>query len=158
MTEKQQLVRAVVFQGREMSARILLFHQSIAARFGLNPTDHKCLDLAREQSDVTAGRLADLTGLTTGAITAALDRLEAAGFIRRLRDPGDRRLVRVRVLHQGIKKLARAFEEFKSRMTDVNESFTAAELQIIFQYQAKCIDALVSLTRKPQQKRKRPHA
>lgn len=154
MPEKHDLVQAVLFQGRMMSARILLFHQSIGARFGLHPTDYKCLDLAQEESEITAGRLAHLTGLTTGAITAALDRLEKSGFVRRQRDPKDRRVVRVQVLRSGVKKLGRAFDQLKQRMTEVNEGFTAAELEAVYRYQAKVIETLTSMMHPPRHSRK----
>src|SRR5690349_6128631 len=82
--------------GRELSARTVLFHQAVAERLGIGSTDHKCLDIAARASTdqpLTAGQLAELTGLTTGAITGVLDRLEKAGFIRREKHPHDRRQV-----------------------------------------------------------------
>src|SRR5688572_17181329 len=85
--------------GRELSARTILFHQALADKLGLNLTDHRCLDLAQRANSVaplTAGQLAELTGLSTGAITGVLDRLEKAGFIRREKDPNDRRQLFVR--------------------------------------------------------------
>jgi hypothetical protein len=65
----------------------------VADRLGLNPTDHKCVDFLLMNGPLTAGELATLTALTTGAITAALDRLERAGFAKREDDPDDRRRV-----------------------------------------------------------------
>lgn len=56
----------------------------------------KCLDLARGEPDLAAGRIAAATGLSASAVTSVLDRLERAGFIERVRDPADRRKVRVR--------------------------------------------------------------
>ena len=64
-----------------------MFHQAIADRLGLNVTDHKCIDLLLMKGPLTAGELAGMTGLTTGAITAVIDRLEKAGFVRREDDP-----------------------------------------------------------------------
>jgi DNA-binding MarR family transcriptional regulator len=67
--------------GRELSARTVLFHQAVADRLGIGITDHKCLDIAHRAAKgqtLTAGRLAEETGLTTGAITGVLDRLEKA--------------------------------------------------------------------------------
>jgi DNA-binding transcriptional ArsR family regulator len=84
--------------GREVSARMVMFHQAIAERLGLNATDHKALDLLGRAGPITAGELAELTGLTTGAITGIIDRLEKAGFVRRENDPKDRRRVIIRPL------------------------------------------------------------
>ncbi len=61
----------------------------------INRTDARCLDILEERVIMTAGELARESGLTTGAITAVIDRLEAAGLARRVRDPTDRRRVRV---------------------------------------------------------------
>jgi DNA-binding MarR family transcriptional regulator len=78
---------------REQASRTLMFHQAITELVGLGPTDMKALDLARDEEHLTAGRLAQATGLSTSATTAVLDRLERRGFVRRERDPADRRKV-----------------------------------------------------------------
>src|SRR3989440_9212563 len=78
---------------RDNGSRGMLLHQAVAERYGLNPTDLKCLDLARSEENLTAGRLAEITGMSTSAITAVLDRMERAGFLERVRDPRDRRRV-----------------------------------------------------------------
>jgi DNA-binding MarR family transcriptional regulator len=84
----------------------LLFHEAIADQLGLIPTDLRCLDAVRGEPRLTAGRLAEITGLSTSATTAALDRLERRGIIRRLRDDVDRR--RVFVVSTGLHEEERA--------------------------------------------------
>ncbi len=79
-SERTGLLDEMQRAGRELSAATIMFHQAIADRLGLNPTDHKCLDLLASKGLMTAGELAEMTGLTTGAITGVIDRLEAAGF------------------------------------------------------------------------------
>jgi DNA-binding MarR family transcriptional regulator len=69
----------------------------VAASLGLNPTDLRCLELAAGEAEMTPSRLAELSGLTSGAVTGVLDRLERAGFVRRESDPSDRRRLLVRV-------------------------------------------------------------
>ena len=71
------------------------FDDAAAARLGVNRTDMRCLDILEREGPMTAGRLAELAGLTTGGITAVLDHLERAGYARRVRDPDDRRRVMV---------------------------------------------------------------
>src|SRR5579859_4524571 len=85
--------------GRQMSTQTVFLHQALAQSVGLNATDTKCIDLILRGPDgtVTAGRLSELSGLTTGAITHILDRLERRGFVERVRDTEDRRKVFVRV-------------------------------------------------------------
>ena len=71
------------------------FDQAVADHVGINRTDARCLDLIDQAGGMTAGELARAAGLTSGAVTAVVDRLEAAGFARRVPDPADRRRVRV---------------------------------------------------------------
>src|ERR1700691_628401 len=76
---------------RRSSAQGVLFGQTVANRVGLSNSDMECLDFLILEGRVTAGRLAEVTGLTTGAITGVVDRLERAGLVRRERDDNDRR-------------------------------------------------------------------
>ena len=71
------------------------FDEAVADAMGLNRTDMRINDVLDREGPVTAGRLAEATGLTSGAITTAIDRLERAGVARRLPDPSDRRRVLV---------------------------------------------------------------
>src|ERR1700759_1564000 len=95
--DRPELLRQLWELGRKMSTQTVFLHQAIAQGVGLNATDTKCIDLILRspESSVTAGWLADMTGLTTGAITHILDRLEKRQFIERVRDPQDRRKVRI---------------------------------------------------------------
>ncbi|EIF00591.1 MarR family winged helix-turn-helix transcriptional regulator [Saccharomonospora glauca] len=87
-------VDAIARVGRELGQATVLFHTRLAERLGLSATDHKCLDLAMQaDKPLTAGALAELSGLTTGAVTAVIDRLERAGYARRVRSETDRRKV-----------------------------------------------------------------
>jgi DNA-binding MarR family transcriptional regulator len=73
------------------------FDQAIADRLGMNRTDMRCVDLIDQAGGMTAGELARAAGLTTGAVTAVIDRLERVGMARRVADPADRRRVRIEV-------------------------------------------------------------
>ena len=76
---------------RRHSTATVLFHHAVAERLGLGPTDHKVLDLLRERGTMTGSEIAAVTGLTTGAITGVVARLERAGFLRREPDLRDGR-------------------------------------------------------------------
>ena len=95
-TVRETLMAELAEVSREGASRSLMLHQAVADRFGLGPSDLKCLDLARDEPDLTAGRLAAATGLSASAVTSVLDRLERAGLIERVRDTDDRRKVRIR--------------------------------------------------------------
>src|SRR5262249_31217925 len=84
--------------GRALSTAVILFHEAVASRLGLGAAEWRCLDLLDREGPATAGRLAELSGFTTGAITGIVDRLEKAGYVRREPTPRDRRSVIVRPL------------------------------------------------------------
>jgi DNA-binding MarR family transcriptional regulator len=105
-----------------MGAQSVLLSQAVADRVGIHPTDVECLDLLTRlagEEPMTAGRLAELTGLTTGAITGVLDRLERRGFARREPDPTDRRRVLV------VPNTERATREFGPLYAPLGKAMTA---------------------------------
>jgi DNA-binding MarR family transcriptional regulator len=116
---------------RENSSRMLLLHQRIAESLGLGPTDLKCLDLCRGEANVTAGRVAEVTGLSTSAVTAALDRLESGGFIARERDLTDRRKVLVRSTGRRDAEVENAFAPLASTTNQVLLECSGEELEVI---------------------------
>jgi DNA-binding MarR family transcriptional regulator len=83
---------------RRLSAYTVLFNEAVAERLGITLTELKCSSLLDLHGAMTAGALAELTGLTTGAITGVIDRLEKAKLARRSADPEDRRRVIVESL------------------------------------------------------------
>src|SRR5450432_3951505 len=131
--EREALIAAVIHEGRRSSTRTVVFHAAIADRLGLNPSDHKCADLiCNETGPVTAGRLAELTGLSTGAITGVVDRLERAGFVSRVNDPEDRRRVVITCSADGrAPDLRHLFIPMMTGMAAVCENYSDAELAMI---------------------------
>ncbi len=119
---------------RHLSTYSLLFHQAVAGRLGLHVTDLKCLDLVRGETGLTPGRLAELTGLTTAAVTSILDRLEQAGFVRRERDPSDRRKILVRPLEGRAEEVARLFAPLDQALSDLFEQYTTEELTLLNEF------------------------
>ncbi len=117
--------------GRALHARAMLFYEAVAERLGLNPTDLKCLNLALSEDPVTPGRLAELSGLTTGAITGVLDRLERAGIARREVDPLDRRRVIVRLLPGRQGEIAAIYRPFDEAIAEVLASYSGGEQEAI---------------------------
>ncbi|MBN9615395.1 MAG: MarR family transcriptional regulator [Acidobacteriales bacterium 59-55] len=100
--KKRELAKEIVEKlARRHSTAVVLFHHAIAERMGVGPTDYKCLDLLRERGHMTGSELAAVTGLTTGAITGVVARLERAGYLRREPDPHDGRR---QILHLALKQ------------------------------------------------------
>ena len=127
---------------RDLSTETVLLHQTIADRLGLNPTDHKCLGLLVDAGrPVTPGELATMTGLTTGAVTGVVDRLEAHGFVRRTRDPEDRRKVGIEVVYDKVKRqVFPVFEPLAKRMSVLAGSYRQRELETIVDFLEKGIE------------------
>jgi DNA-binding MarR family transcriptional regulator len=96
-SSKRQLFESLIYEVRRSQAATDRYDEAVADAIGINRTDMRCLDVIQREGPVPAGRLAEETGLTTGAITTVLDRLERGGFARRVRDPNDRRRVLVEV-------------------------------------------------------------
>jgi DNA-binding MarR family transcriptional regulator len=87
---------AVMAAGRRIHAALDAVDALVSERLGLHRSDLRCLNLL-EHGPLTAGEIAARTGLTSGAVTALVDRLERAGFVERVRSPEDRRSVRVAI-------------------------------------------------------------
>ena len=86
-------IDSVIRSLRRVNFQRSFFGQTVAIRFGLSESDVDALELLIDTGAATAGRLSDLMGLTTGAVTRVIDRLEQAGYVRRVPDPADRRRV-----------------------------------------------------------------
>jgi DNA-binding MarR family transcriptional regulator len=133
--------------GREMGSRTVMFHQAVADRVGLNATDLKCLDLAREAGGpLSAGKLAEITGLTSGAITGVIDHLERAGLARRVRDPQDRRKVLVEPILEPMAHLIPIYQELGRAMAEVCMAYDEAELDVVYRFMEQSIAVLKQQT------------
>jgi DNA-binding MarR family transcriptional regulator len=107
------------------------FDVRVAERFNLSRTDMRCLDLLGHRGPMTAGQLAEESGLSTGAVTFLLDRLEEAGMVTRRRDTEDRRRIWVELVPSAQKRLDRAQAPIVEEMRAVAQRFKAEELAIV---------------------------
>lgn len=122
---------------RKASAQSLLISQAIAAKARLNTTDLECLDILQMQGQASAGELAKATGLTTGAVTALLDRLEKAGFIKRLADPADRRRVLAAPDPEKMRELFEIYAPLQERMEALYGDYDEEQLKLIIDFMDK---------------------
>ena len=104
---------------RRLISESISMHEVVAASLGINGTDLRCLELLHDQPDITPSRLAELAALTSGAVTGVLDRLEAAGFVRRESDPEDRRRLIVRPVSERMAQLAAAYGPLLARASEI---------------------------------------
>src|SRR5215470_5880930 len=107
---KRELVLQVIRSAREYSIGMVSFHQAVGRILGLNVTDMKCLDVMTMKGSATPSQLAQHTGLSSGATTAMIDRLERAGLVERHPHPNDRRATILLLSRQAMQKLPLLFE------------------------------------------------
>jgi DNA-binding MarR family transcriptional regulator len=136
--------------GREFATAVVVFHEAVGGLLGLSAVERKCIDVLRRLGPVTAGTIGEHTGLTTGAVTGLVDRLEKAGYARRARDPRDRRKVVVELLpnERMDALLAAAFGPFADDMAKIAAGYSGAERRAIADWIRKTTVALVANTQR----------
>ena len=119
---------------RRSSAAGVLHGQTVARRVGVNSTDLECLDLILMSGPSTAGEIARHTGLTSGAVTALIDRLERLGLVERAADPADRRKVLVRVREDRIGPIAALYAPLEKAMQALLAGYSKEELKLLIDF------------------------
>ncbi|MEV7770798.1 MarR family transcriptional regulator [Kitasatospora sp. NPDC086791] len=138
---REDLVGALSWKMRRLSGETVLFHQAIADRLGISPTDLKCLDLASAgPGPITAGRLAEVSGLTSGAITGVINRLEKAGLVSREQDPNDRRKVIIVVSPSVPDRVVGLFGSMTDSMTELCSRYQDHELALVLDFVSRAAD------------------
>src|SRR6266436_4802484 len=112
------------------------FFRAAAARIGMTVTDMQVIDILDSTGPTTAGQLADLAGLTTGAITGMLNRLEEAGLVRRERDPNDGRRVIVRLIpdKDEMQKIDSIFDSLGEAWDDMASPYDDEHLAFLLEF------------------------
>src|SRR5258708_27097220 len=152
---KQELAGEIVGGlARRHSTAVVLFHHAVAERLGLGPTDQKCLDLMRERGVMAGSDLCAITGLTSGAITGVVARLERAGYLRREPDPRDGRkqILRLALERSPIqdviaplrKDVAALLESFDIRQLTAIAEFLTRTTDLIYRHAALLRDETIS--------------
>lgn len=149
---RSELLTAVLREVRRMTAQSVLIGQAVSERFGLSSSDLECLDLALLSGGATAGDFAKVTGLTTGAITGVIDRLERAGYVRRESDPADRRKVIVRARPAKTRQIAPVYDSLQREMTALWSSYSDEQLALILDFLIRSCDLAVQEIAKLQMK------
>jgi DNA-binding MarR family transcriptional regulator len=136
--------------GRELSSAVVFFHEAVASHLGMGAAEWKCLGLLQQHGPSTAGRLAELSGFTTGAITGIVDRLERAKYVRREPHPQDRRSIIVQPLHvkEVQERVVPIFQSLGRAMAEVASHYSAAELGAIASFFRETTEVLRKETAK----------
>jgi DNA-binding MarR family transcriptional regulator len=121
------------------------FDTRAAEALGVNLTDLHCLNIVENRGGVTAGALAAEAGLTTGAVTGVVDRLERAGYARRVRDATDRRRVQIEVTDHFYARADAIWRPVSAEWrAELSRRFTGDQLDLISEF----LDATNELTRR----------
>jgi len=134
--------------GREHSDATVLFHATIASLLDLHPTDYKALGVIERLGPLSAGEIAQHSGLATASVTNLIDRLESRGFARRVRDPSDRRRVLVEVLASRLTAGRPLFASTVRSLGRLFERYSDQELEVIGDFLHRNAERLRHETRK----------
>ena len=135
-----ELTEEILGLSRRNSTATVLFHHAVAERLGLGSTDHKCLDLLLERGAMTGSELAAITGLTSGAITGVVARLERTGRVRREPDPDDGRRQVLRPVPEGLRDIQDMFASVQQEAAGLLEGFDAHQLTAIAEFLTRGTD------------------
>jgi DNA-binding MarR family transcriptional regulator len=140
----RDLRETVLRSSRRAGSHMALFSAAVAERLGLAGTDVECLDVLLMEGALCVGRLAELTGLTTGSATRMVDRLEQAGLVRRVADPVDRRRVLVEPGPDLAGKMNALHDSLRRAQSALLDTYTDEELRLI----AGFLDASTEIMRR----------
>ena len=132
--EKGRLLAELEHEIRAGQTATDMVDQAAADLLGVNRTDARCLDILDRLGTISAGRLAEESGLTTGAVTAMIDRLEGAGYVRRVRDEEDRRRVLVDLTPRARKAGHALYEPLAARWAQFSKRLTIEQVELLLQF------------------------
>lgn len=131
---RQAVLEALVRESRRSQNATHIVDSVTGKLLGISQSEGMCLDVLDREGPQTPGQLAALTQLTTGAITAVVDRLEEKGYARRVRDDGDRRRVLVEITEKARRRADDLYGELGRRGRELLGAFTVAELELITRF------------------------
>jgi len=131
ISTKAELKKRALIAVAEYGAHLTMFRNAMSEWAGLNITDMECLRLLFQKGIATPSELARFTGLTSGATTAMLDRLEKAGLIERRPNPDDRRGTLIAPTKSSNEKVASWFQTARKAQDELISSYSEGELEII---------------------------
>ncbi|MCX5050159.1 MULTISPECIES: MarR family winged helix-turn-helix transcriptional regulator [unclassified Streptomyces] len=137
---RERLLDELSDVSRRYMASYALFNQAVADHLGLHPTDLQCLNLLTlEGGPVTTGRVAEMTGLTTGSATRLVDRLEKAGYVVRERDAADRRRVLVATVPERIAEFGRMWDRLGGGWSALFDGLDDGELAVVIGHMRRTV-------------------
>jgi DNA-binding MarR family transcriptional regulator len=131
---REELLWAVSAEVRASQVAQDMVDQAVADLMGVHRTDLRCMDVLDQRGRMTAGELAEASGLTTGAVTAMIDRMERAGHVKRVRDPDDRRRVFVELTPEAKETGRELYEPLGKAWPEAAKHYTDHDLAVVLDF------------------------
>lgn len=155
---REELIENAVRTIYESSTTAVFFHTAVAEQVGLGPTEEKTVLILSGLGPLTAGEIAQHTGLTTAAVTNLIDRLESKGFVQRVRDTKDRRRVIVELNQARLAELMQVFASLQGLFDDLLTAYSDDQLAAIVDYLSRATKASKEAIARLSEKGKNPVA
>ncbi len=146
MSERTELIDRLQLLSEQDATQTALFQQHAAARYGLGVTDMKALSIMLREGPQTAGALVERLHVTSGAVTGVVDRLSAAGVVRREHDTADRRRVVISVVPEGFVGREDVYAGIGQAFLRLYEGYTLDELRFLADHVARAVEITIEQT------------
>jgi DNA-binding MarR family transcriptional regulator len=138
---RSEIIENLDWRLRALATSTVLAATTIARKAGMGPNEFKCAEILVRDGSLSAGELAEKAGLTTGAITGIVDRLEKAGWAKRVPDPNDRRRVIIQPGPQDTEVMVGLYDARMKSFNELVEKYSDSELQLITEF----VDQLIRI-------------
>ena len=145
---RKQVLDELARVGRANSDATVLFHATMAELLGLHPTDYKAMSILERLGPLSAGEIAQHSGLATASVTNLIDRLERKGFVRRMADPQDRRRILVQAVTDRVSSARTAFASTRRSLARMFDRYSKGDLEVIADFLARNAERLRVETKK----------
>ncbi|MGG4201945.1 MarR family winged helix-turn-helix transcriptional regulator [Peribacillus frigoritolerans] len=128
------LLESLTHRLQRYGMRSVLFQQNMAQKIGVSHTDLKSAEILNETGPITAGELSKITGLSTGSVTALINRLEKSGYVKRERDQLDGRKVMIMPIPERQEQIKSHYQSLSTATKELCSAYNGQELILINQF------------------------
>ena len=128
------LLESLTHRLQRYGMRSVLFQQNMAQKIGVSHTDLKSAEILNETGPITAGELSKITGLSTGSVTALINRLEKSGYVKRERDQLDGRKVMIMPIPERQEQYKSHYQSLSMATKELCSAYNEQELILINQF------------------------
>lgn len=142
LSDKELLSKQLIAELHRYGMRMSIFQRNMAQKIGVVHTDLKTANILHETGPITAGELSKITGLSTGSVTALIDRLEKEGYVRRERDESDRRRVIIIPVPDRQREFMSQYKSLGMKIQSLGNRYEKQELELILRFLQDITDLL----------------